>query len=237
MFPSERFTPRARQVLGLAGQEAERLQHGSIGAEHLLLALMRDESGITRTILIDRLKMDRERVENLVDDLSYLADTGASGRRDISPELKRALELAIQEADRMKQDHVGTEHLLLGLVRPTEGIIFKMLKRLNITPEEVRQHARRAIQDAALAATRNTATLTSEVARVSTLPSVADAKRYLRFVFIDRQQNQVKVEVRLSVEEAKQGMMAFAKALSKDQKGKLFEIDNDEKTHIDVFIE
>jgi ATP-dependent Clp protease ATP-binding subunit ClpA len=238
MFPSERLTPRARQVLGLARQEAERLQHGSIGAEHLLLALMREESGITSQILTQRLKLERDRIEDLVDDFSYLGDTGASGRRDLSPEMKRALELAIQEADRMKQDHVGTEHLLLGLVRPTEGVIIKMLKQLKITPEEVRQHARRAIQDATNAATRMTTTLTRESIRVDMTPDSAPAEQpRLRVVFSDRARNEVKVEMSLTVEQAKEAMIVFAKALSRNQKGKVLDLDQDAQTHIDVFIE
>jgi CheY-specific phosphatase CheX len=123
-------------------------------------------------------------------------------------------------------------------VRPTEGVIIKMLKQLKITPEEVRQHARRAIQDATNAATRMTTTLTRESIRVDMTPDSAPAEQpRLRVVFSDRARNEVKVEMSLTVEQAKEAMIVFAKALSRNQKGKVLDLDQDAQTHIDVFIE
>ncbi len=143
----ERFTQRARRVLSLAQEEAERMQHNYIGTEHLLLGLMREEGGVAGRVLRD-LGAEHRRVEELVERMTRaIARTGAINL-DLSPGTKRVLELAVDEARRMGHHYIGTEHLLLGLVRQSEGVAIDVLKRLGIAPDEVRRQTRRVLQEA-----------------------------------------------------------------------------------------
>ncbi|GAB4329114.1 MAG: ATP-dependent Clp protease ATP-binding subunit [Phototrophicales bacterium] len=142
----ERFTQRARRVLSLAQEEAERMQHNYIGTEHLLLGLMREEGGVAGRVLRD-LGLDQRRVEELVERLTRAATRTAPVQLDLSPGTKKVLELAVDEARRMGHHYIGTEHLLLGLVRQPEGVAIDVLKRLGISPEEVRRQTRRVLQE------------------------------------------------------------------------------------------
>jgi ATP-dependent Clp protease ATP-binding subunit ClpC len=142
----ERFTQRARRVLSLAQEEAERLQHSYIGTEHLLLGLMREEGGVAGRVLRD-LGLDQRRVEELVERMTRAGQRSTATRLDLSPGTKKVLELAVDEARRMGHHYIGTEHLLLGLVRQSEGIAIDVLKRLNVSPEEVRRQTRRVLQE------------------------------------------------------------------------------------------
>lgn len=142
----ERFTQRARRVLSLAQEEAERLQHHQIGTEHLLLGLMREEGGVAGRVLRD-LGLDLRRVEELVTRLSTSENKTASTQLDLSPGTKKVLELAVDEARRMGHHYIGTEHLLLGLVRQQEGIALDVLRRLGVSPEEVRRQTRKVLQE------------------------------------------------------------------------------------------
>ena len=145
----ERFTQRARRVLSLAQEEAERLQHNYIGTEHLLLGLMREEGGVAGRVLRD-LGLDQRRVEELVERLTRATTRTPSTQLDLSPGTKRVLELAVDEARRMGHHYIGTEHLLLGLVRQSEGVAIDVLKRLGVSPEEVRRQTRRVLQESPL---------------------------------------------------------------------------------------
>src|SRR5688572_1049390 len=142
----ERFTQRARRVLSLAQEEAERLQHNYIGTEHLLLGLMREEGGVAGRVLRD-LGLEQRRVEELVERMTRASPRTTATRLDLSPGTKKVLELAVDEARRMGHHYIGTEHLLLGLVRQSEGIAIDVLKRLNVSPEEVRRQTRRVLQE------------------------------------------------------------------------------------------
>lgn len=142
----ERFTQRARRVLSLAQEEAERLQHHQIGTEHLLLGLMREEGGVAGRVLRD-LGLDLRRVEELVTRLSTSESKTPSTQLDLSPGTKKVLELAVDEARRMGHHYIGTEHLLLGLVRQQEGIALDVLRRLGVSPEEVRRQTRKVLQE------------------------------------------------------------------------------------------
>lgn len=145
----ERFTQRARRVLSLAQEEAERLQHGQIGTEHLLLGLMREEGGVAGRVLRD-LGLEQRRVEELVNRLTDSGQRPASGTLDLSTGTKKVLELAVDEARRMGHHYIGTEHLLLGLVRQQDGIAIEVLRRLGVSPEEVRRQTRRVLQESPL---------------------------------------------------------------------------------------
>lgn len=145
----ERFTQRARRVLSLAQEEAERLQHGQIGTEHLLLGLMREEGGVAGRVLRD-LGLEARRVEELVNRLTDSGSRTSVGSLELSPGTKKVLELAVDEARRMGHHYIGTEHLLLGLVRHQEGIALEVLRRLGVSPEEVRRQTRRVLQESPL---------------------------------------------------------------------------------------
>lgn len=142
----ERFTQRARRVLSLAQDEAERLQHNYIGTEHLLLGLMREEGGVAGRVLRD-LGLEQSRVEELVERLTRASTRTPPVQLDLSPGTKKVLELAVDEARRMGHHYIGTEHLLLGLVRQSEGVAIDVLKRLGVSPEEVRRTTRRVLQE------------------------------------------------------------------------------------------
>lgn len=151
----ERFTQRARRVLSLAQEEAERLQHHQIGTEHLLLGLMREEGGVAGRVLRD-LGLDLRRVEELVTRLSTSENKSTNTQLDLSPGTKKVLELAVDEARRMGHHYIGTEHLLLGLVRQQEGIALDVLRRLGVSPEEVRRQTRKVLQESPVQSAQKT---------------------------------------------------------------------------------
>ena len=146
----ERFTQRARRVLGLAQQEAERLRQPTINTEHLLLGLMEEDGGVAGRVLRD-LGLEPDRVREIVERLSGFGQT--TGQRiDLSAGVQQVLEFAIEEARRLDHHYIGTEHLLLGLVRSTEGLALEALKKLGITPEQLRRQTRRVMQEGSSAA-------------------------------------------------------------------------------------
>ncbi len=142
----ERFTQRARRVLSLAQEEAERFRHNYIGTEHLLLGLLREEGGIAGRVLKD-LGLEQQRVEELVEELTRATVRPTATTAELSPGTKRVLELAVDEARRMGHHYIGTEHLLLGLVRQSDGVAIDVLKRFGVSPEEVRRQTRRVLQE------------------------------------------------------------------------------------------
>jgi ATP-dependent Clp protease ATP-binding subunit ClpC len=145
MSGMERFTQRARRVLSLAHQEAERMRHNYIGTEHLLLGLIREEGGVAGRVLRE-LGLDADRVQEMVERLtgpgSYKGD-----KLDLSPGTQQVLEFAVEEARRMGHHYIGTEHLLLGLVRYGEGIALDVLRKQGVTPEQIRRQTRRVLQE------------------------------------------------------------------------------------------
>ncbi len=150
MSGMERFTQRARRVLSLAHQEAERMRQNSIGTEHLLLALIQEEGGVAGRVLRD-LGLETDRVREVVERFS---GTGSyrGGKIDLSPGVQQVLEYAIDEARRMGHHYIGTEHLLLGLIRSNEGTAMDVLRKLGITPEQIRRQTRRVLQESSSAA-------------------------------------------------------------------------------------
>lgn len=141
-----RFNQRARRVLSLAQEEAERLQHSYIGTEHMLLGLMREEGGIAGCVL-RALGLEQARMEALVEELTHPSPRTNANALDLFPGTKQVLELAVDEARRMGHHYIGTEHLLLGLVRQTDGVAIEVLKRLGVRPEDVRRQTRKALQE------------------------------------------------------------------------------------------
>lgn len=134
----ECFTDRARKVMTLGNQEAQRFNHEYIGTEHILLGIVKEGSGVGANALknldIDLRKIRLE-IEKLVKSKSK---TGTMGRLPQTPRAKKVIELAIEEARNLNHNYVGTEHLLLGLLRETEGLACSVLQNLSVTLEEVR---------------------------------------------------------------------------------------------------
>ena len=151
----ERFTQRARKVLSLAQEEAERMQHAHIGTEHLLLGLMREEGGVASRVLRD-LGVRPDEVERIVERLTSANKRPGVQRMDLSPATKRVLELAVEEARRLGHHYIGTEHLLLGLARYSEGVASDVFRELKVSPEEIRSQTRRVLQDKSFSARRST---------------------------------------------------------------------------------
>ncbi|MBQ2820354.1 MAG: ATP-dependent Clp protease ATP-binding subunit [Thermoguttaceae bacterium] len=134
----ERFTDRARKVLQLANQEAQRLNHEYIGTEHILLGLVKEGSGVAANVLknmdVDLAKIRRE-VEKLV---NQGTDMIAMGKLPQTPRAKKAIEYAVEEARNFSHTYVGTEHLLLGLLREEEGVAAQVLLNLGLSLDRVR---------------------------------------------------------------------------------------------------
>jgi len=141
----ERFTQRARHVLALAHQEAERTHQGLIGTEHLLLGLLEEDGGVAGRVLRE-LGLEIERVREMIQRISSIGSTYESGKIELGPDTQQVLEFAIDEAHKMGHHYIGTEHLLLGLVR-SEGAAMEVLKKLGITPDQIRRQTRRVLQE------------------------------------------------------------------------------------------
>ena len=135
----QRFTDRARKVMALANQEAQRFNHEYIGTEHILLGLVKEGSGVGATVLknldVDIKKLRLE-VEKLV---KSGPDMVTMGKLPHTPRAKKVIEFAIEEARSLNHNYVGTEHLLLGLLRETEGIAAQVMMNLGLRLEDVRQ--------------------------------------------------------------------------------------------------
>ncbi len=146
MSGMERFTQRARRVLALAHQEAERLRHTNIDTEHLLVGLIEEDGGIASHALRD-LGLEPDRVREMVERLTGmgLQDTTTI---ELSKGTQQVLEFAIEEARLLGHQFIGTEHLLMALTRSTEGMAIEVLKKLGVTPEQVRRQVRRAMDEA-----------------------------------------------------------------------------------------
>jgi len=141
----ERFTQRARRVLSLAHQEAERMRHNYIGTEHLLLGLIREEGGVAGRVLRE-LGLEADRVQEIIERLTGPGQY-RGGKLDLSPGTQQVLEFAVEEARRMGHHYIGTEHLLLGLVRHGEGVAMDVLRKLGVTAEQIRRQTRRVLQE------------------------------------------------------------------------------------------
>jgi len=135
----DRFTDRARKVMSLAKNEAQRLNHEYIGTEHILLGLVHEGSGVAANVLrnmqID-LKKIRMELEKVVKGSATLV---SMGQLPFTPRAKKVLELALEEASQLGHNYIGTEHLLLGLIKESEGIAARVLLNLGVKLEDVRE--------------------------------------------------------------------------------------------------
>ncbi len=140
----ERFTERARQVVVLAQEEARSLKHNYIGTEHLLLGLLREEEGVAARVL-DGLEVSVEEVRAAVVRIVGSGEESPQGQIPFTPRAKKVLELALREALSLGHNYIGTEHILLGLVREDEGVAARILLDLDAEPEKIRNEVMRAL--------------------------------------------------------------------------------------------
>jgi ATP-dependent Clp protease ATP-binding subunit ClpC len=135
----ERFTDRARKVMALANQEAQRFNHEYIGTEHILLGLVKEGSGVGANVL-KNLDVDLRKVRLEVEKLVKSGpDMVTMGKLPQTPRAKKVIEYAIEEARNLNHNYVGTEHLLLGLLREHDGVAAQVLMNLGLKLEEVRE--------------------------------------------------------------------------------------------------
>ena len=131
-----KFTPRAEESLRLAQEAAEEMGHGYVGSEHLLLGLMREEEGIAHRVLEEAGLTD----DMICDVLHRSVGTGLSGAapsQGLTPRAKSAVELAVSEASRTGAGYIGTEHLLMGLLREGNNMAIRVLRTVGIDPKKL----------------------------------------------------------------------------------------------------
>jgi ATP-dependent Clp protease ATP-binding subunit ClpC len=141
----ERFTERAKQVVVLAQEEARALKHNYIGTEHILLGLLREEEGLAARVL-ESLDITVEEVRAQVARIIGPGDEPiVSGQIPFTPRAKKVLELSLREALSLKHNYIGTEHILLGLVRENEGVAARILLDFDADAEKIRNEIMRVL--------------------------------------------------------------------------------------------
>ncbi len=147
----DKFTERAKKVLVLAQEEAQRFNHNYIGTEHLLLGLVREGEGIAAKVL-SNLGVELQKVRSAVEFIIGRGDRMVIGDISLTPRAKKVIELAVEEARRLNHNYIGTEHLLLGLVREGEGIAAGVLESLGVNLEKVRAQVIQVVNQSGAAA-------------------------------------------------------------------------------------
>lgn len=142
----DRFTKRARKVLSMAQEEAQRLNHSYIGTEHLLLGLIRDENGVAVRVFRE-LGLDPRRVREMVERTVGRGTRPNLSKITLTPHTKQVIELAFEEARRLGHHYISTEHLLLGLMRAGDGMAVNILRSLGVSTESVRSYTSRMLME------------------------------------------------------------------------------------------
>src|SRR5919107_1548561 len=140
----ERFTERARKVVVLAQDEARHFNHNYIGTEHLLLGLLREDEGVAAQALYS-LNVALDEVREQVESIVGYGEEGTGAQAPFTPRSKKVLELALREALQLGHNYIGTEHILLGLVRESEGVAARVLSNLDVDPDKVRREVVRML--------------------------------------------------------------------------------------------
>ena len=140
----EKFSERARRVLSLAQEEAQRFNHNYIGTEHILLGLVRETEGVAARVL-SSLAVDLSKVRSAVEFIIGRGEKPPQGEIGLTPRAKKVVELAVDEARRMNHTYIGTEHLLIGLMREGEGVAAGVLESLGVTLDKVRAETHRIL--------------------------------------------------------------------------------------------
>src|SRR2546422_3530982 len=134
----ERFTDRARRVMVLAQEEARMLNHNYIGTEHLLLGLIHEGEGVA-AMAMTSLGISLEAVRSQVEEIIGQGQAALTGHIPFTPRAKKVLELSLREALQLRHNYIGTEHILLGLIREGEGVASQVLHHLGADLNGVRQ--------------------------------------------------------------------------------------------------
>ncbi len=142
----EKFSERARRVLSLAQEEAHRFNHTYIGTEHILLGLVREPDGMAAKVL-DSLDVDLSKVRSAVEFIIGRGERKPSGEIGLTPRAKKVIELAVDEARRLNHSYIGTEHLLIGLMREGEGVPAGVLESLGVTLDKIRSETSRILNE------------------------------------------------------------------------------------------
>ena len=140
----EKFSERARRVLSLAQEEAQRFNHNYIGTEHVLLGLVRETDGIAAKVLAN-LGVELNKVRSAVEFIIGRGERATPGEIGLTPRAKKVIELAVDEARRLNHHHIGTEHLLIGLMREGEGVAAGVLESLGVNLDKVRGETSRIL--------------------------------------------------------------------------------------------
>jgi len=140
----EKFSERARRVLSLAQEEAQRFNHNYIGTEHILLGLVRETEGVAARVL-SSLTVDLSKVRSAVEFIIGRGEKPPQGEIGLTPQAKKVVELAVDEARRMNHTYIGTEHLLIGLMREGEGVAAGVLESLGVTLDKIRAETHRIL--------------------------------------------------------------------------------------------
>ncbi len=144
--PFDRFTERARKVLSLAQEEAETLNHRYIGTEHILLGLIREGEGTAARVL-GELGVDIVRVRQSVEHIVGRPERVSGRERELTAQAKKALEYAVEEARRLSHSYIGTEHLLMGILRARDNVANSILENVGASPDRVRSRLQQALQE------------------------------------------------------------------------------------------
>ncbi len=140
----EKFSERARRVLSLAQEEAQRFNHNYIGTEHILLGLVRETDGVAAKVLAN-LGVELNKVRSAVEFIIGKGERTAPGEIGLTPRAKKVIELAVDEARRLNHHYIGTEHLLIGLMREGEGVAAGVLESLGVNLDKVRGETSRIL--------------------------------------------------------------------------------------------
>ena len=141
----EKFSERARRVLSLAQEEAQRFNHNYIGTEHILLGLVRETEGVAARVLLN-LNVELVKVRSAVEFIIGRGERPTPGEIGLTPRAKKVIELAVDEARKLNHHYIGTEHLLIGLMREGEGVAAGVLESLGVGLEKVREETNSIIQ-------------------------------------------------------------------------------------------
>src|SRR5437016_13128500 len=134
----ERFTDRARRVVVLAQEEARKFNHNYIGTEHILVGLIREDGGVAAKGL-ESLGISLDAARQQIEEIVGIGEQAPSGHVPFTPRAKKVLELSLREALQLGHHYIGTEHILLGLIREGEGVAAQVLQKLGADLSRVRQ--------------------------------------------------------------------------------------------------
>ena len=140
----EKFSERARRVLSLAQEEAQRFNHNYIGTEHVLLGLVRETDGVAAKVLTN-LGVELSKVRSAVEFIIGRGERSTPGEIGLTPRAKKVIELAVDEARRLNHHYIGTEHLLIGLMREGEGVAAGVLESLGVSLDKIRGETSRIL--------------------------------------------------------------------------------------------